>query len=212
MRGDVEKYVATCVKCQKVRPNNRKPAGLLCPILANEVSKVVTLDFVSKFAPASIMGHQQCLVIVDKFSRFVCFQGYSTAVNAQETARLFLARVLPIFGVPRKVISDRGPQFTAEFWDEILRLLGARRALATAHHPQTDRQSERAVQMLIKLLRTYSLELRAEWEMLLPCLEIAVNTTVNDSTKFPPAKVVLGRIPRTPLDFKWEATRSLSNA
>ena len=201
MRADVGRYVSTCVKCQKVRANNRKAAGLLHPILANDVGDIVTLDFMSKFVSARGTGYQQCLIIVDKFSRFVCLQGCSISIDAQETARLFLARVLPIFGVLRKVISDRGPQFTASFWDEMLRLQGAKKALATAHHPQTDGQSERAVQTLIKLLRTYSTDQQADWEMLLPYLEMAINSMPNESTKVAPSEVVLGRIPRLPFDF-----------
>ena len=117
--------------------------------------------------------------------------------------------MLPIFGVPRKVISDRGPQFTSEFWSEILRLLGAQRALATAHHPQTDGQSERSVQVLIKLLRTYSAKVKAEWEDLLPCLELAVNATPNELTKTAPAEVVLGRVPRLPMDFALDSNVEL---
>ena len=86
MRVDVEHYVSTYAKCQKVRANNHKARGLLHLILAAEVGEILILDFVSKFAKAQNTGNQQCLVIVDKFSRFVCFQGCSISIGAQETA------------------------------------------------------------------------------------------------------------------------------
>jgi hypothetical protein len=40
----------------------------------------------------------------------------------------------------RTMISDRGPQFVAQFTRELYRLLGIKLAASTAYHPQTDRQ------------------------------------------------------------------------
>ena len=77
------------------------------PILASEPGQIVTLDFVSKFEPAEGTGHQQCMVIVDKFSRFVFFEGCPIEVTAQRTAELFCKRIVLVLGVPHKVISDR---------------------------------------------------------------------------------------------------------
>ena len=159
-RRDVKEYVSTCPICLKVRATTQKLYGTLFPIPAHEPGQLVTLDFVSKFVPAQRTSYQQCLVKVDKFSRFVFLQGCAMTVTAQDTALYFLRRVIPILGVPHKVISDRGPQFTAAMWQEMLQLMGAQAALATAHHPQTDGQSERMVQNVIKLLRTYASEHR----------------------------------------------------
>ena len=113
-RADVADYVRTCVRCQRVKSGRRKLGGELFPILASEPGQIVTMDFVSKFAPAAGTGHQQCLVLVDKFSRFVFLEGCPLEISAQRTTELFCKRIVPLLGVPQKVISDRGPQFTAE--------------------------------------------------------------------------------------------------
>ena len=42
------------------------------------------------------------------------------------------------FGLPDKIISDRGPQFASKVFIELLKLLGIKSALSTAYHPQTD--------------------------------------------------------------------------
>ena len=83
--------------------------GPLFPIVATEPGQVVTMDFVSKFAPAKGTGYRQCLVMVDKFSQFVFLEGCSMEVSAEATAKIFFKRVVPLVGVPHKVVSDRGP-------------------------------------------------------------------------------------------------------
>ena len=46
------------------------------------------------------------------------------------------------FGLPDKIISDRGPQFASKVFIELLKLLGIKSALSTAYHPQIDGTTE----------------------------------------------------------------------
>jgi len=45
--------------------------------------------------------------------------------------------------VPRKILSDQGPQFVLKFMEEFTKALGTKRQLSTVYHPQTDGQMER---------------------------------------------------------------------
>jgi len=74
------------------------------------------------------------------------------------TARLHFIEinVWKRFGLPRKLISDRGPQFTAAFTRDLCSLLNIDQALSTAYHPQSDGQTERVNQELKQYLRTYT--------------------------------------------------------
>ena len=42
-------------------------------------------------------------------------------------------------GLPESVISDRGPQFTAEMTKELNKILGIETKLSMAYHPEMDR-------------------------------------------------------------------------
>ncbi len=46
--------------------------------------------------------------------------------------------VFKIHGLPTDVVSDRGPQFTSQFWGEFCRLIGASSSLSSGFHPQTN--------------------------------------------------------------------------
>ena len=201
---DVTDYVRSCVRCQKTKHDTRKSAGLLFPIVAEYPWHIVTMDFVCRFTPASRTQNNQCLVIVDKFSKYTILEGCHTNIDAKETARIFIKRVVSPFGVPKVVISDRGPQFSSAVWKEILEILGTRVALAATHHPQTDDQSERAIQTLLRMVRTFAAEQQEMWEDLLPMFELALNHAVNRATKHSPFQTLFGKSPRTPLDFAKE--------
>jgi len=60
-----------------------------------------------------------------------------------------------LYGLSENIISDRGPQFTAEVMRELNKLLGIDTKLSMAFHPQTDGQTERMNQELEQYLRIF---------------------------------------------------------
>ena len=55
---------------------------------------------------------------------------------------LFRDHVWKLHGLPETALSDRGPQFAAEFIKELNDILGIKTKLSMAYHLQTDRQTE----------------------------------------------------------------------
>ena len=63
------------------------------------------------------------MVMVNSITKLAHFVSTFTTISATGDAQLFLNHVWKHHGLPRKVVSDRGPQFIAEFtWE--LYLLG----------------------------------------------------------------------------------------
>ena len=208
MKNDVQEYVHTCVRCQKVKSSTSKAPGLLHPFASPHPGHTITLDFVSKFSPAHKTKNDQCLVMVDQFSKFVMLKGCCSSITAEETASLFHEKVFPLFGAPRVVLSDRRPQFTAQFWKQIMSLMQTKVAIATSHHPQTDGQSERAIQTLLRLIRTYATNNQKDWERYLPMFEVALNAVSHAVTGLPPHRVLFGQDARVPHTFLAEELRN----
>ena len=73
--------------------------------------------------------------------------------SAEDYAKLYLQEVVRLHGVLVSNISDRGAQFTAQFWKSFQKGLGSKVNLSTAFHPQTDGQAERTIQTLEDMLR-----------------------------------------------------------
>ena len=110
-----------------------------------------------------------------------------------------MSKIVCMHGVPRKVVSDRGTQFTSKFWRQVHESLGTRLEFSTAFHPQTDGQTERVNQILEDMLRACALDYGSSWDDNLPYAEFSYNNSYQASLKMAPFEVLYGRKCRTPL-------------
>jgi transposase InsO family protein len=129
---------------------------------------------------------------VTKRTHFIATHTTTTAVGA---ARLFLREVWKHHGTLCVVVSDRGPQFVADFTRELYRLISIRLATSTAYHPQTDGQTEHVNQELEQFLRLFVNQRQDDWEELLALGEFQYNNHVHSSTQQTPFMVDSGRHP-----------------
>ena len=92
MLKDTEEYIKTCSVCQSTKHKTQKAPGLLKPINAKYPWHIITMDFVSKFAPGRLTGNTMCLVIVDKFSKYVTLESVPETVTSEQTADILMKR------------------------------------------------------------------------------------------------------------------------
>jgi len=178
---DIKRYVAGCEKCQANKPNRQLKRNNLHP---NEIPKgpweVISIDLVGPLPELS--GHDGILVIVDRFSKMAHYVPISMNITVQGVAKISGDRVFKDVGLPRKVISDRGPQFVSRFMKELCSQLGVERNPSTAYHPQTDGQTERVNQELEQYLRLYCNYRQNNWAEWLSIAEFSYNNRIHSST------------------------------
>jgi len=136
------------------------------------------------------------MTVVDAVSKRVHFIPTHTTVIAEGAAQLFLHYVWKLHGLPKRVVSNRGPQFVALFTKELYRLLGIRIFSSTAWHPQTDGQTERINQELDQFLCLFVNEWQNNWYDLLPIAEFQHNNHVHSAMQQPLFLLNTGRISR----------------
>ncbi|GJX55496.1 putative reverse transcriptase domain-containing protein [Tanacetum coccineum] len=77
---------------------------------------------------------------------------------------------------------------------------GMKRDIATtAYHPQTDGQSERIIQTLKDMLRTYVIDFCGNWDVHLPLAEFSYNNSYHLSIRCAPFEALYGRKCRSPI-------------
>nr|GAT59874.1 TY3B-TY3B protein [Mycena chlorophos] len=196
MARDLKRYTSTCDICQKAKPRRHAPVGLLQPIpIPSQPFEVVSMDFIPELPVSN--GFDNVLVIVDKLTKYAIFVPCSTSITELEAAQLFFKHVISRFGISRQVITDRDTRWRNSFWAEICRLMGMKRALTTAYHPQADGQTEIMNQTLEIALRAYVNDLRDNWSDFLDPLALSYNTTPHSVTQFPPSFLLHGFHPIT---------------
>ena len=100
-----------------------------------------------------------------------------------------------LHGLPSIIISDRDVRFTSRFWRGLFTLCGTRLNFSTAHHPETDGQSERMVRTVEDLLRTQLNSDEHSWIEHLDSIEITINNSQQASTFQSPFYMNLGYHP-----------------
>ncbi|GJW53840.1 putative reverse transcriptase domain-containing protein [Tanacetum coccineum] len=71
--------------------------------------------------------------------------------------------------------------------------------MSTAHHPQTDGQSERTIQTLENMIRACVIDFGKGWDRHLPLVEFSYNNSYHTSIKVAPFEALYGRKCRSPI-------------
>ena len=101
------------------------------------------------------------------------FIGLPTNATAKDVANVFLREVWKLHGLPTEIISDMDAKFSGELWESLCKLLGIKRKMSTAYHPQTDGQTERTNQVLEGYLRNFVNYDQDDWYQQLPLAEFS---------------------------------------
>ncbi|MCO5600095.1 hypothetical protein L7F22_054203 [Adiantum nelumboides] len=137
-------------------------------------------------------GHDGIWTIIDRFSKQAHFVPVKKTVKPDHLARLFVAQILRLHGMPETIISDRDPRFTSLFWKAIWENIGISLQFLSSFHPQTDGQSDIADSMVLDLLTSYISDQKTQWERYLPLVEFAYNNMIHSSMGKAPFEIVQG--------------------
>ena len=132
------------------------------------------MDLITDLSPVD--GFDSILVVVDQgLTKGVILIPCDKTITDEGTAKLLLENLYKRFGLPDKIISDRGPQFASKVFDKMLKLLGVKSVLSTAYHPQTDGTTEWVNQEIEAYLGIYCASHPEEWVAALSTLEFTHN-------------------------------------
>jgi hypothetical protein len=76
----------------------------------------IAIDFIVGL-PRTQSGYDSIWVIVDRLTKVAHFIPVKTTYSGPQLAELYMSRIVYLHGVPKKIMSDRGKQFTSRFWE-----------------------------------------------------------------------------------------------
>jgi hypothetical protein len=135
MNKEITAYVARCDTCCRVKALHMKPAGLLQPLSVPDWKwNDISIDFISGL-PTTQKGNDLIWVIVDHLTKLAHFLPVKTAFQPLQYAERYIAKIVRLHGIPKTIVSDRGSQFTAHFWEHLHKGLGTSLFQSMAYHP-----------------------------------------------------------------------------
>jgi hypothetical protein len=134
MKRDVAEYVALCDTCQRVKAEHQRPARLLQPLKIPEWKwEEIGMDFIVGL-PRTQAGYDSIWVIVDRHTKVAHFIPVKTTNSGAKLAELYMSQIVCLHGVPKKIVSDRGSQFTSKFWEKPHESMDTKLNFSSAYH------------------------------------------------------------------------------
>jgi RNase H-like domain found in reverse transcriptase/Reverse transcriptase (RNA-dependent DNA polymerase)/Integrase zinc binding domain/Integrase core domain len=153
MRKDVFKYIQSCKSCQQFKYNNAPTAAPMQLHMVTQPWHTIGIDIMGPFPP-TFRQKRYLLVIVDYFTRWVELFALRRT-TATDIVNILINEVICRYGIPSYILSDNGPQFIADLFSEMCRLLGIGHKLTANYHPQTN-MSERVNRNLKAQIAIYA--------------------------------------------------------
>ena len=141
----VKSYVQGYALYQQMKVNTYSSAPPFAPIKANLYVypfSTVTMDFITDLPESN--GYNALYIVVNHdLTKAIVLISYTKTIDVIGTTKLYYDNIYWRFGLPNRIILDRGPQFSSQVFQEMNKQLGVTLSILTAFHLQTDRQTER---------------------------------------------------------------------
>ena len=111
------------------------------------------MDFITSLA-RTLSGYDSIWVIVDRLTKSAHFIPVKTKYSVLRYTKIYLTRIVCLHGISKTIISDRGSQFIAMFWEALDTAMGTTLLFSTTYRPQTEGQTKRVNQILEDMLQS----------------------------------------------------------
>lgn len=200
MKASVKSYIKACDTCQRVKPSNSKPIGLLKPLAVPEGRwEKIGIDFIVKL-PTSETGKDAICSIIDHTTRRAHFFSLKEATSAEEFTPIFISEYFRLHGMPKRIISDRDQRFMSDLWGALMAQMNPKLSPSTPFHPQTDGATEKVNGIVSTYLKAFTTQYPETWDEILPLAEFTYNSSKHRTIKVTPFYADLGYTPTLPLD------------
>jgi len=130
LKEDVKKYVQGCFKCQQNKVQHQKKSGELHSLkILQRPWQEISINIIEPLPRSNVMD--AIVVIVDQFTKMIQLKTTTMKISAESIAKIYRDEIWKLHRVPRKILSDRGPQFASRFMEQLTKALGTMRQLST---------------------------------------------------------------------------------
>lgn len=195
---NVTKGCPTCLRVN--RKVLRKP-----PLGGRPVAKMPFAHLQIDFTELPKVGRvKYLLVIIDHLTHYVdAFP--TTRETARTVTKFLLEEIVPRYGVPEVIDSDKGPHFTSKVTQSVAEVLGIKWEQHTPWHPQSSGRVERMNGEIKKQLTKLVLETKLSWVKCLPLALLNIRTQPRADVGLSPFEMLYG------MPYSLEKTQSNPN-
>ena len=197
MYSNVLSYCKGCPECATVSGACRQHRPPLRPIPILRPFQKIGVDVMD--LPCTERGNKHVVVFQDMFTKWPLVFPVPDQ-RTERIARLLCEEVVPLFGVPEALLSDRGTNLLSHLMLAVCQLLGIEKLNTTSYHPECDGMVERFNRTLKSMLRKRAAQFGNQWDKHLPALLWAYRNAPHDTTGEKPSFLLFGWDCRSPTE------------
>ena len=167
----------------------------------------LSIDIVGLLPPDH--RHEFLIVFVECFSKYTILIPSSNH-TASTVSEALMRHVIPYFGTPRRLLSDRGREFISSIWTKLLRSLRIQPVLTSPYHPKGNVINERSHRTLNNMFRARLLEGPSTKACVdkVPGIMLTLTSMPHEPYGFSASMITTGREPTFPPDLTSDASPS----
>ena len=195
IKKDVNDFVKQCLHCQLSKITRHNKA--IIQSIPNDVPKLsnVHIDLVGPLPDNK--GFRYLLTCIDRFSRWP--EAYPLQdIRAETVANALIAGWIARFGCPESITTDRGSQFEASIFQNLLNQLGCKHKRTTSYHPQSNGLIERMHITLKGAMRSGESH---NWLERLPFILLGMRSSFKKELQASPSEIMFGCAIKLPIDL-----------
>ena len=198
MHKDIMSFCRNCLQCVFVSGSGWHVKPPLHPIPVNRPFQVLGVDIMD--LPITERGNKHVLVFQDCFSKWPLVYAVSNQ-KAITLVELLTKEVIPLFGVPEALLSDRGTNLLSHLMSDVCSRLGTVKLNTTAYHPECNGMVERFNHMLKAMLHKHVSRFGMQWDQYLSGVLWAYRNTPHDTAGKKPSYLLFGMDLRSPTAY-----------
>ena len=194
MRKYVKDYIYHCLECAYSKRYRTQPGKFYIPSKPTKPMDTLHLDHLGPLLTTK-RKNTHILVVVDSFTKYTWT--YPTRFTGSNAVIKYLKLIIDTYGVPRRIIADRGPAFNSKAFKIFCKNNGIQLMLTAVATPRGNGQVERVNAVIIDRLVS-TIENEEDWDRTLSRVQMYINNSVNEATKNSPNELFFGYKPALP--------------
>lgn len=190
IKEDVKIHVRRCAVCQKNKPSNLPPVGLMKTREQSTVPwEVANCDLIGPLPLSN--GKKYIFAIIDQATKYCYIRGIRAATS-KACVKVLEREVFPAHGACKLLISDGGSCFSGAEFEKFCKVNGIQHNITPPYRPQCNGAVERLNQTIKNALRAYVSENHKTWDNHLFIIERALRSCPHDTTGYSPNMLLYG--------------------
>ena len=197
---DVRQHIGSCDLCLQAKASQkleRVPLTLFDYALMPHTR--VHVDFVGPLDSTTKYGHRYIVSVVCSSTSHLTAWSCRNILT-EPFVREFYARVISVYGTPAVLHTDRGSQFTSHIWKELGKMLKIKLSMTSGFNPRSNGMVEIKNKSIGELLRAMCMQNPRNWDVVLPSVVSAINSSIHTTYGVSPNNAIFGRDLITVLD------------